>query len=317
MSLLPLEKTQIMQPLVTIVVPTIGRPKFLADTIRSILRQTYRHLQILISDNAPPVPSAQLLNLASICDERIEIITRNKRLDFTTHINSCIKQAKGTYVMILSDDDQITDGYIEEMVTIMQAHSDISACVGRQVTIKDSDLGLMPSILSNHPLSIVDGRDFLNMFFSGTVNEQVNTYVSLFTRRSVLLEIGCFPNYPCGAHVDNFVISCLALRGNIAFTANQLFYRIYNTSFGLSMPFNSLLKGTKSYMFDISNLLKNSCEFDKQTRHVLLKSLRMQNYGMLRYRIDNIYAYKLSRIIRLPVLLWYKLGAIRFKYSSD
>ena len=77
-------------PLVTVIVPTIGRPDYIIDTLRSLLLQSYSPLRILISDNAPAAATAQLLEQAGISDVRLRIVTRAQRLDFSTHMNVCI-----------------------------------------------------------------------------------------------------------------------------------------------------------------------------------------------------------------------------------
>ena len=56
----------------------------------------------------------------NILDSRIRCISQPKRLEFAHHMNLCLATAIGDYVMILSDDDQLSPNYISSMVNAFQ-----------------------------------------------------------------------------------------------------------------------------------------------------------------------------------------------------
>jgi glycosyltransferase involved in cell wall biosynthesis len=301
-------QTPPLESLVTVIVPTIGRPEFIVDTLRSVLAQTYTQLQILISDNAPTEPTAPLLAKAGIEDARIEVVQRTSRLDFSAHMNACIEQARGTYLMIVSDDDQITPGYVAEMVEIMTAEPAVKVCLGRQVQINENDCGLMHTLAARQPQQILVGVDFLKGTLAGRFNTGMMTYISMFVRRSELLEVGGFKGYPDGSHADNFILFSLAMRGDVALCSNLMFYRVYLASFGLRTPFDSLLKATRAYTRDVALLLAQS-PIAHTERKLILHLVKAANTGTLLGRILGVYRHSL----RLPALFICTLRVLQFK----
>jgi glycosyltransferase involved in cell wall biosynthesis len=279
-------------PLVTVAVPTIGRAEYFQYAIRSILSQTYWNLQVLISDNAPSIPSAELLSNASIEDRRIEIVTRPIRLGFVEHMNLCIRDARGSYFMILSDDDQISSGYIEEMVWLMESNPSLSVSFGPQVMINEDNRGLIPAPMLDKQCRIVEGKDYIQLFFMGQLNREILTHFSFFTSTSLLREVGRFPFYPFGAHSDNLILVKLALRGNVGFGANQLYYRVYNASTGMSMPLKALLVATKQYTIDVRSCLIQAHLFTPATTSKLVRHLTLDNIRLILIRIKRMYLFR-------------------------
>lgn len=287
-------QTSAESPLVTVAVPTIGRPAYFQYAVKSILSQTYCNLQILISDNAPSVPSAELLSASSIEDRRIEIVTRSRRLGFVEHMNLCIRDARGSYFMILSDDDQISSGYIEEMVWLFESNPNLSVSFGTQVMISEDDRGLMPNPILDKQSRIVDGRDYVQDFFMGHLNGEILTNISFFTSTCLLRELCGFPSYPCGAHSDNLILVKLALRGDVGIGANQLFYRVYIASTGMSMPLKALLVATKKYTDDVRFSLSEAYVFTPEAISKLVRCLTLDNIRLILIRIKQIYISRVS-----------------------
>jgi len=287
-------------PLVTVAVPTIGRPDYFQYAVKSILSQTYWNLQVLISDNAPSVPSAELLSNSFIEDRRIEIVTRPIRLGFVDHMNLCIRDARGSYFMILSDDDQISPGYIEEMVWLMESNPSLSVSFGHQVMITEDALGLMPNPILNKQSRVVEGRDYVQDFFIGHLNREILTNFSFFTSTCLLRELGGFPYYPSGAHIDNLIVVKLAVRGDVGFGINQLFYRVYNTSTGMSMEMEDLLEASIAYTCDVQHLLLTSGRYSRSDITKLMRMLIKSNILLCASRLRRIYVSRigLPRILR-------------------
>lgn len=289
----PMQSLATDQPLVTVIIPTIGRPAFIVDTLRSVLAQTYANLQILISDNAPAEATKPLLTVAGIVDTRIEVVEQATRLGFSTHMNVCIAHARGDFLMIVSDDDQITSNYVEEMVTLMIRQPNVCVCLGRQLQINENDTGLISKPIDRLPQQIFDGVDFLKGTLSGTLQSGILTYISMFVRRNDILRVGGFRDYPDGSHADNLILFKLALNGRVALGASLMFYRVYLDSFGLRTPFSALLEATRSYTSDIACALQKST-IPESERRTLYQLVQSSNAGMLLARIRHVYWYRLG-----------------------
>ncbi len=290
-------------PLVTVIVPTIGRPEYIVDTIRSILAQSYSNLQVLVSDNDPETATARLLADAGIFDPRIELVTRPRRLGFSEHMNTCITDARGVYVMILSDDDQITPGYLQEMVELMASQQDVTVCLGRQTKITEHDSGMILHTGVESRQSTIDGVSFLKGWLSGNLQTDVMTYISMFARTVDILEAGGFRDYPDGSHADNFIFFNLALRGRVGLISSTMFYRVYVTSFGLRTPFDALMGATKAYTRDCARLLSVTPDVAVTDKRAILRALKVNNVQMLLGRLRHVYRHRQSTVSLIKSLL--------------
>ena len=63
------------EDLVSVIMPTYNAGKYLADSMNSILNQTYKNLELLITDDASTDPTTlQLLKEYASKDERVNIL---------------------------------------------------------------------------------------------------------------------------------------------------------------------------------------------------------------------------------------------------
>ena len=187
---------------VSVLIPTIGRPEFIVDTVRSVLRQSFTDLEVLISDNAPAVPTRELLAAAGIHDERIRIVERRSRVPFSEHMNLCLADASGEFFMILSDDDQIAPDYIGQAMQVVRAQPAVTVVLGRQHRVSGSERGLFEREALGS-LCVLPGETYLRGILEGTLVTGVLTQISMFARRLQALSCGGFAHYPDGSHADN------------------------------------------------------------------------------------------------------------------
>jgi glycosyltransferase involved in cell wall biosynthesis len=290
-------KKRFIEPrLVTVVVPTIGRSNYIIDTMLSVIEQDYKNIEILLSDNKTEVKTKDLFQSLNIHDSRIKFFSHENRLNFSEHMNFCINNASGYYLMILSDDDQITTDYVSEMVRLFESNHLIKVSLGRQLCINESNTGRMKNVSSKNSIEIFEGHDFLKQALKGNINE-LYAYISLFAKKNDILKVGGFKDYPYGAHSDNYLFFNLALEGKVALGKSYFFYRTYHTSTGLGMPFTSLLLATKKYQHDILrdiNELYNLKKISSLNKKVLSKFIKSQNSNMILSRAIHIYRKRIS-----------------------
>lgn len=65
-----------MRPLVSVIVPIYNSEKFLAETIESILNQSYRNLEIILINDGSTDNSKQICKEYSFKDKRIVYIEK-------------------------------------------------------------------------------------------------------------------------------------------------------------------------------------------------------------------------------------------------
>jgi glycosyltransferase involved in cell wall biosynthesis len=102
-------------PLVTIAIPTYNRAEwFLSSAIRSAVEQTYRNLQILVSDNCSIDNTEEVVT--GFKDRRILYYKHNINIGANNNFNFCVEQAKGKYFLLLHDDDLIDPDFVERCI---------------------------------------------------------------------------------------------------------------------------------------------------------------------------------------------------------
>lgn len=101
--------------LVTVCISTFNRKDSLYPTLKSVLSQTYRNLEIIIvddnsTDGTQNLVENQLLKL----DKRVRYIKHEVNKGLAAARNTAIAQAKGKYFTYCDDDDELEENSIQE-----------------------------------------------------------------------------------------------------------------------------------------------------------------------------------------------------------
>jgi hypothetical protein len=100
--------------MVTIGIPTYNRAEFLRGALGYALNQTYRNLEIFVSDNASTDNTAEVV--ASYPDPRIRYQRNATNLGAARNFQLLAEMAKGEFFLWLQDDDLIRANLIERAV---------------------------------------------------------------------------------------------------------------------------------------------------------------------------------------------------------
>ena len=105
--------------LVSVVLPTYNGSKWLSQSIDSILKQTYRNLELIIVDDASTDSTPELIMSFASRDPRIRIISHKSNKKLPQSLNDGFAIANGDYFTWTSDDNWYEPTAIEEMVTAL------------------------------------------------------------------------------------------------------------------------------------------------------------------------------------------------------
>lgn len=109
-----------MAPRVTVAIPTYNRATMLAEAIDSVLAQTYDDFHVLVCDNASTDETAKVVG--SYADPRLEYIRRPENLGLVGNFTDALSRVDTEYSLIVCDDDQLRPTFLEETVTVLDAH---------------------------------------------------------------------------------------------------------------------------------------------------------------------------------------------------
>ena len=112
-------------PLVSVIIPTFNRPKYFREALDSALNQTYRNIEVFVSDNSTDDATENLIRTYD--DTRIKYF---RHRDFNASDNWNFARShnnpKAEFVNWLMDDDKFYPPKIERMVEVMRRHPDVS-----------------------------------------------------------------------------------------------------------------------------------------------------------------------------------------------
>lgn len=102
------------KPLVSVGIPTYNRPEGLRRTLECITGQTYKNLEIIISDNCSPGPETETVVREFMDrDNRIHYYRQEKNRGPDFNFKFVLEKATGEYFMWAADDDEWDQRFIE------------------------------------------------------------------------------------------------------------------------------------------------------------------------------------------------------------
>ena len=106
--------------LVSIITPSYKSKQFIAQTIESVLNQSYREWEMIIVDDASPDDSNSVIAKYTKKDSRIKLIKLEKNSGPAVARNRAIEEAKGRYIAFLDADDLWMPEKLEKQIAFMQ-----------------------------------------------------------------------------------------------------------------------------------------------------------------------------------------------------
>ncbi|HEJ0377602.1 TPA: glycosyltransferase family 2 protein, partial [Proteus mirabilis] len=119
-------------PLVSVIIPTYGRPHFLERAIDSVLSQSYKNIEIIVvDDNSSNLHHEQTVKIIKKYNRNNKIIYIFDGINVGGSLarNRGIIESKGEYITFLDDDDIYLEKKIESQVEhIINNNIDVSVC---------------------------------------------------------------------------------------------------------------------------------------------------------------------------------------------
>ena len=132
---------------VTVGIPTYNRPELLARALDLICRQSYKNLQIIVSDNASEDPKvAEVVQERMRGDPRVSYHRHIKNLGSVANFRSLIDKAVGEFFLWAADDDRWEPFFIARCVEELERDPSLALCQmeGRYETQADGLFEFFP-----------------------------------------------------------------------------------------------------------------------------------------------------------------------------
>ena len=221
-----------MSALVTVVVPTVSRPKMLRETLASVLAQGWPSLEVILSDNGSDPETVRVVD--ALRDPRLRYRRNAATVPMAVHFNQCLAEARGDYFVVVSDDDLISPDFAEVLATAMERHPSAVMALPRAETMDER--GTTTGSLPVPEWEECEGVQFVLDWLWRRTPAWSPSFISGFWRTASLRAAGGFAEFADGANAENAPLIVAATAGSVAFGREALFrYRVYATSYGMSL----------------------------------------------------------------------------------
>jgi glycosyltransferase involved in cell wall biosynthesis len=202
-------------PLVSVVLPTYGRPDYLRRAVESVFTQSYTNIELIVIDDNEPLSihrrdTRDVINaLRRLSNFRIEYLERRENGGGARARNDGLAVARGEFITFLDDDDEYLPEKIANQVEhITNNQLDISLCEMQPV---------INGRISSHKLSKPKGVDLREFIISGNAFTPM-----IMLGRKLALLAGGFPNTP--RFQDHlFMMRLLSLEPKVGILSQQLY----------------------------------------------------------------------------------------------
>ncbi len=113
--------------LVSIITPMYNASRFVAQTIESVLSQTYPHWEMLVVNDGSKDDCAAIVQEYSKKDSRIKLIHQTNAGSAAAR-NNGIRQAEGRYIALLDADDLWDPIFLESQINLMKEKNAVVVC---------------------------------------------------------------------------------------------------------------------------------------------------------------------------------------------
>ena len=123
-------------PLVSVVIPACNQDDFLAETIQSVLNQTYQNFEIIVVNDACTGQTDGVIR--QFDDPRLTYIAHEKNLKLSATRNTGIEASKGEIIFLLDADDLFHPEKLQAHVEFLGRHPEIGVSYNARFELNHS-----------------------------------------------------------------------------------------------------------------------------------------------------------------------------------
>jgi glycosyltransferase involved in cell wall biosynthesis len=109
--------------LISIITANYNGEKFIAQTIESVLNQSYQNWEMIIIDDCSNDKSIEIIKKYQLLDSRIKLIALEKNSGAAVARNYGIDKVKGDFIAFLDGDDLWKEDKLEKQITFMEKNN--------------------------------------------------------------------------------------------------------------------------------------------------------------------------------------------------
>ncbi len=206
-----------MSPRLTVGLPTFNGERFLPEALDSLLRQTYRDFELIISDNASTDATQAICERYARADPRIRYFRQDTNIGAAANHNFVVEQARGEFFKWASDDDLYHEDLLTRCVELLDGDPTAVVAHAHDAFVDDQSRLLNETTYRLRTSSPSAVRRFRSLLYGRGGNDFYGVIRSDVLRRTHLH--GSYHN------ADRTIVAELALHGRFIHSAEVLYFR--------------------------------------------------------------------------------------------
>ena len=110
-----------MKKVVSIIIPVYNVEEFIFKTVKSVMNQDYKDIEIILVDDGSPDNSAKIIDELAKRDDRIVCVHKDNG-GVSSARNVGLRMASGEYVTFIDGDDWVEPNYISYLLNLSLIH---------------------------------------------------------------------------------------------------------------------------------------------------------------------------------------------------
>ncbi len=177
---------EIMEILVSVIIPIYNVEKYLNQCIESVVNQTYANLEILLIDDGSPDRCPQICDDWGQKDGRVQVIHKeNTGLGMAR--NTGIEIATGKYICFFDSDDYVAENTIEHAVALAEKESADVVVFG--MTRTDINGNAINQRIPVTKKDVYSGREVQEIFLANLIGANPNTGENTYLTTSACMAL--------------------------------------------------------------------------------------------------------------------------------
>jgi glycosyltransferase involved in cell wall biosynthesis len=151
---------------VSVCIPVYNGSAYIAESINSVLAQTYTDFQLIVCDNCSTDNTEEIVR--SFHDPRLRYVRNDENLGLVGNANRCLELSKGEYICIWHHDDVMLPDNLRRKVHLLDEHPEVGFVHSNLILIDDSGKTVASEIweASSRLDYIENGLTLLTKYFS-------------------------------------------------------------------------------------------------------------------------------------------------------
>lgn len=176
---------------VSIGVPLYNAEKFIHKKLNSLLSQTHKNFELIISDNGSTDLTSKICQEYSKKDPRIIYFKQEKNIGAWNNFNFVLKKAKNEFFLWSAADDVILPEFIEENIKILKSNKEISCSVSKMVLFGEStselEINTEDSKIHKRKKEFIKKFGHMNTYpASGKYEERIKKYIKNLRHNQII-----------------------------------------------------------------------------------------------------------------------------------